>query len=101
MSPLPFYQSVTLFRPLTSGNRNSYTNIGSLRVFIQPLDDTLTSTDVSFTKKFRAYADFNADVKIEDKLQRGGEEFRVSGVSTYNFGSHSHKYLILEKLNLQ
>ena len=100
MTPLPFYQIVQHYRPLTGGNRNTYTLQGNIRAFIQPLDDTLTSTEVAFTKTFRAYCDFNADIKIEDKITRDGEEFRVSGVSVYNYGNHKYKYVILEKVSI-
>lgn len=98
MSYLPFTETVTQLRPATVGDTNLYVVIDSIDIFIQPLDDTFASSDASFTKTFRAFCDPDLDIKLKDKIIRNDESFIVKGVSYYNYGTHKHKFAIIEKV---
>lgn len=85
----------------TSGlNKERYTSRPNVACFLQPMADADTDTGQgsTFTKAYRAFVDFDSNVKVKDRVQIGDQKYNVSGETTHQYGTWPHRVLTLQAI---
>lgn len=95
---LPYKELIPVYRPAKSGDTNNYPETASHEeyIFIQPQDPTLSLTDSSFSKTFRAFAEMGANFREMDELDYDDKRLRITGINNFKFGGHPHLEISLE-----
>ncbi len=83
-----------------SGNTESYQyNLYSVDCMIQPLDETFTEDlDGNFGKDYVMFCPVR-DILEGDKIIDGTDEYKVSGLETFDHGSNRHMELRIRMSN--
>lgn len=83
-------------RLVTSGDKKSYSALGSGEGHFRPLDDKSSQiNNLQIGTAFKLTVDGTDDIRVTDRLTIASEPYEVQGVRTENFGSFDHKEVIL------
>ena len=86
-----FKDTVTLSRSIVTGNKTTYSNVGSaFPCHIQPMDDNYTSS--SMGRSQRSYRMFSTtEIRIGDRLvDQNAAKYEVYGVLFHRFRHKKH-----------
>lgn len=87
-----FTTSVTISRKVVTGNKTTFSSVGSIVCHIQSLTPTFQNGEWNrLQKEYRLFS--NGEVKIGDKLEDGdGVKYEVFGVVSHGFRTGKRHY---------
>lgn len=99
MAKMPLPHSMTVTRLSASGtNKELYGAVGTaIACWVQPADsEMMEAQGATFSKTFRCFVDYAANVKVKDRVTIGGNVYNVQGERTHQYGTWPHRVLTLE-----
>jgi len=101
MANMPLPHSLTVERLAADAHKETYQAVGSaIPCFLQPANSVEVQAPMgdAFTKSYRCFVDFAANVKVKDRVDIDGQKFNVMGLTQHEYGTWPHKVLALEAI---
>lgn len=97
---LPHTMSVERLATTSGSHKEQYTPRPDVACFLQPElpADNAAAMGGQMTKSSRCYVDFNANVKVKDRVAINGKRYNVAGMREHGYGGWPHKVLSLEAI---
>lgn len=96
-----FTKVVTVYRlAIISNATEDYVEYGSITGYIVPItaEDSFL-TDGNPAQTYKLIADYDADIKVTDKLTYDSVDYIITGIQKFDFGATRRKEAILQKFN--
>ncbi len=91
-------KSFSINRLTQSGNKSSWSSVGSGKGFLKPMDDKqLSINGYQYGQGYVLLTRSNVDIQTTDKVVVDSQEYDVAGVGSYQLGSINFKKIILVK----
>jgi len=96
---MKYFHTGTIRRQTQVGQQFIYSDLGTTKCFIQPLDNESSDLlNYTFSQGSWGYFPYGTDIKEKDEFVWNSIKFGVRGVKKHNYGNLAHFKVLLEQI---